>query len=195
MPWRILAAVASILALAGCGQQPASPSAVDAAVLSIADTSAVPTAAVQHDQDVPFQGTVKGVTIYDPTNPKGCAAVPGQPFAITTVSEATGTASHMGLTSYYARHCQTPAGMVGDVVFTAADGDKLFATYLAHRVGTGPLVIGEYLYVSAPIEFSGGTGRFEGATGSGEMTGKILWEGFADLESPAEFQWEGRIGY
>lgn len=196
MSWRILAVAACVLALASCGQQqPASPSAVDAAAVSAPATSAVATATVQHEQDVPFEGTVKGVTIYDPANPKGCAAVPGQPFAITTVSDATGTASHMGLMSFYGRHCQTAAGMAGDLVLTAANGDKLFGTYLAHRVGTGPLVVGEYIHLSAPMTFSGGTGRFEHATGTGEMTGAVLWEGFADLESPAEFQWQGRIRY
>jgi len=191
MAWRILTTVVCLVALAGCQQlQPAAPTAVDAAM-----ASAPAAAAVQHEQDVPFKGTAAGVTIYDASNPKGCAAVPGQPFAITTRSEATGTASHLGLTQFSAAHCQTMAGMVGDVTLTAANGDQLFATYLAHRVETGPLIVGEYLYISAPLTFAGGTGRFEHATGTGEMMGAILWEGFADLESPATFQWEGRINY
>jgi len=45
------------------------------------------------------------------------------------------------------------------------------------------------------MTFSGGTGRFENASGTAEMTGAVLWEGFADLESPGEWHWEGRISY
>ena len=162
MFWRILATTACVLVLASCQQQPAGPSTVRSATAPTA-------AAVQHEQDVPFAGDVKGVVIYDPSNPKGCAAVPGQPFAITTRSEGTGNALHMGAVDFDAGHCQTPQGMLGDWVMTGANGDKVVGTYVAFRVGGGPLVVGEWFHLSAAVAITGGTGRFRNATGTANM--------------------------
>ncbi len=196
MRGRIIAAASCVLALAACQQQPASPSALGPGTLSAAGSVGAPTTTMgQHEQDVPIKGTASGMVIYDPANPNGCAAVPGQPFAITTRSEATGELSHLGLTVYHGAHCQTAQGQIGTVTFIAANGNELHATYVTFKVSPGPLVVGEYFEIGGEVTFSGGTGRFIDATGTGTMHARVLWDGFADLESPATFTWEGRIKY
>jgi hypothetical protein len=54
-----------------------------------------------------------------------------------------------------------------DTVYTAANGDQLFA----HISGEIDGLTGE---VAATVTYTGGTGRFTGATGSAEFEGQLL---------------------
>jgi hypothetical protein len=61
----------------------------------------------------------------------------------------------------------TPAIMQGCATFKAPNGDALYADYAGNAVtGAGTLM------------FTGGTGRFDGATGSANFTGVFLVTGF-----------------
>ena len=73
----------------------------------------------------------------------------------------TGTISHVGRVSWTTEHCfQLFAGTFGDadLVITAANGDKLYGTYEG-------VMTGETTWVETLI-ITGGTGRFEGASGT-----------------------------
>jgi hypothetical protein len=57
-----------------------------------------------------------------------------------------------------------------NMTFTAANGDKLFGTYVGWGTGIpDPKFWGTF-------EISGGTGRFEGVTGSGAYWGEVTGE-------------------
>ncbi len=88
----------------------------------------------------------------------------------------TGTATHIGKYTIVNSHCVDPstgALTVGRFVKTTANGDQLFGSY----VGTATLVqppapIGIF-QVSGTVTFTGGTGRFDGATGTSDMVGTL----------------------
>lgn len=107
---------------------------------------------------VPFKGTWTGLTLSaDPTN-----------FPIISiVSAGGGTVSHLGEATMISPHTTDvfTGDTAGDQIFTAANGDTLtafcegFPVFQAdgHVVGT------------LDCDITGGTGRFEGATGSYEF--------------------------
>ncbi len=123
------------------------------------------------DQAVPIKGVVTGTHWVDMAPPPGtCDA-----GAFNFVSEGTGNLSHLGIVDYVLDNCTTvdPATMttsiVGTTTFTAANGDVLV---IAQEGGgsfdpTAPptTVTADYTWTVAE-----GTGRFDGATGSGTST-------------------------
>ena len=105
---------------------------------------------------VPFKGTWTGLTLSaDPTN-----------FPIISiVSAGGGTVSHLGEATMISPHTTDvfTGDTAGDQIFTAANGDTLTA-YCdggATPPAPGASVVGEL-----DCTITGGTGRFEGATGS-----------------------------
>jgi len=102
---------------------------------------------------------------------------------------ATGTASHLGVVNsvVLGESCAVDLGtgtvtMGGTAVHTAANGDQLFATWTGTLVGPA---------LTLNITFTGGTGRFEGATGSavgpGSMdpaTGRAEWQASGRITPP-----------
>jgi hypothetical protein len=110
-----------------------------------------------------FSATVEG----------NATPVPIDPCTLLNTESATGWALHLGLitleTSETVDACSNPAGaeVHGDFVMTAANGDQLFGNYdtladldfVTFRV----TAIGDF-------HITGGTGRFEGATGGGVIT-------------------------
>ena len=114
------------------------------------------------DAVVPFKAYYSGspVGIFDPTC--GC---------LHQTFEFDGNATHLGLSHFSATGVSylfsSPPYQIGDMVFTAADGDQLFGYYL-----------GGFTYLpDGIVEFggdfwiTGGTGRFEGVTGEGDYWG------------------------
>ena len=103
---------------------------------------------------VPFKGSWTGVTVSaDPTN------FP----VVAVVSDGTGQLTHLGryfMTSPHTSHVFT-GETIGDQIFTAANGDTLTAFCAGFPVmqPNGEVIGG------LDCEFTGGTGRFEGATG------------------------------
>ena len=105
-------------------------------------------------EQVPFKSQSSGVSMavgFDPV--KGIAY---------QHAEGTGTATQLGhftVTGEIAVYVNTPTGIaLGNWTFTAANGDQLFAV----MVGDGK----DALHGQGTFTFVGGTGRFQGATGS-----------------------------
>lgn len=128
---------------------------VAALLLVLATAPAV--AADEHGTDRPIDIRLSE-TIYWTFEPiSGCP--------VQTVMEGTGIATHLGRTTMHASHC--PPLAPGDdyhdarMTLTAANGDTLTLTYDADPAGTGAATI------------TGGTGRFDGATG--ELNGSVVF--------------------
>ena len=84
----------------------------------------------------------------------------------------SGQATHLGLFTETQSHCLNPATLefaLGQFTFTSANGDTVSGTYSGHLVITGPTSADIY----GVFVFSGGTGRFAGATGGGSATGTL----------------------
>ena len=178
---RSVAAAASVLLLAGCQQ--------GGPVMNSTGVTA-PSSVAMKAVDVPFAGVVTGEAVFDfATNPKACAS------AFTTVTSAKGQASLMGLVTWESQHCLGPESQILDaeLVLTAANGDKVNATYTGSCAGSG--VIGEPVTCTGSATVTGGTGRFEGATGTAEWNAAIVFQGFDDFSWPGRWEWKGTIRY
>jgi hypothetical protein len=112
---------------------------------------------------VPFKGTF--------TATGAAADIPGDRCpALTIQIQGTGTATHLGSLTTVQSHCVAPPSFDftnGEFTLTAANGDQLSGTYE-----------GEFLLLDPPLAaidgeftFTGGTGRFIGATGGGDASG------------------------
>jgi hypothetical protein len=136
----------------------------------------------------PFTGSAKGAASFDLSNPRGCAA------GFTTVTDAKGTATHLGVTALHSEHCVTPTGgMEGVMVLTGANGDEIHASYTGSA--TAPGQIGEPIHATAVIVVTGGTGRFVKASGQADLTAEIAFEGFDKLTWPGRWDWKGTISF
>ena len=123
--------------------------------------------------EVPFKGTLEG---------RLTASTPIEPSLLSNLTEATGTASHLGRFTLKIPHIVNTMTRIatGTYEFTAANGDTLVATF----TGQASLVSPGVLSVLDTATITGGTGRFAGATGSftvervfvmatGEITGSF----------------------
>jgi hypothetical protein len=140
-------------------------------------------------QTVGIAGVLPGDAAFDVSNPKGCGA------GFTTITDAKGPVSHLGLSQWHSEHCFGPAGQLLDAEFvlTAASGDKLYGTYTGNCDPPG--AIGEQVSCRSNLVFSAGTGRFEHASGEAEMKASVLWEGTEDFSSPGRWEFKGSIKY
>jgi hypothetical protein len=142
----------------------------------------------------PFWGSVKGEATFPFEGTGVCDAVAGWWAPIlTTVGAAEGRVTHLGLVTYSSTHCPTYDGRaeLGQAVFTAANGDEIWATYRADTVAPPPPVVvqeGEYTIF-------GGTGRFAQASGRVRLTAYVTWEGLEDPSWPIELVFSGTIVY
>lgn len=82
-----------------------------------------------------------------------------EPF-LRTYSDLEGNATHLGLSLYEADHC-TALVPEGEGRLVAANGDEIAFTYVAPMIQPpGPVIV-----MQGPHTVTGGTGRFEGASG------------------------------
>jgi hypothetical protein len=104
---------------------------------------------------VPFKGSLGGDVTVTPLTP---------PFLQVDV-EATGKATHLGQFTLDIPHVVNAANgtAVGTYEFTAANGDKVYATFTGIATPTATPGV---LYIEETATITGGTGRFAGATGS-----------------------------
>ena len=105
-------------------------------------------------KSVPFKGSWSGVTVS-----ADLSALP----IVAIVAEGTGQLTHLGRYFMSSPHTTDVRNgeTIGDQIFTAANGDTLTAFCAGFPVPQPNLdVIG-----SLDCEITGGTGRFEGATG------------------------------
>jgi len=181
-----------VLCLVGCAdnaaQAPAAPTAVlsSASAASAGGLSSMTAAAKPPKPDVPFRGEVTGELIMT----VGAAICSG---ANLGVSNATGQALHMGNMTYHTEQCVNPSngGVTGKVlVLTAANGDELHGTFVG-RSFPGD-VVGQFK-VLATFTFTGGTGRFENATGTAAMTGVLTRT--AGPSFSGRWEWTGTVRY
>lgn len=115
---------------------------------------------------------------------------------LLVISIGKGVSSHSGASDYFGALCWRQIGdttMEGEgfAILTGANGDKLFTNAIltsydvGNPTGTGSWVESETV--------TGGTGKFEGATGTSYS------EGTWTLITPARFSWTGKtnglIGY
>ena len=141
--------------------------------------------------DRPFGGYVSGEARFDDSNPNGC----GEPFFITTFTEAHGQSTLLGRTHVSMEHCPG-FGTIEDgrVVFTAANGDELVASYegWATDVNADGLITGEVDLTFDPDE---STGRFAGAHGDLTMEFAVVFEGLDDPAWAWSGWWHGTLSY
>jgi len=185
---------AVVLLVIGCNQSPVAPTPTP----TTGSTSATSVSAVigganvtygMQSQDVPFSGVVAGEVAFN-SNPRPCEA------GFTPITAATGQASHLGLTSWYSSHCLVNGTEIagGVLVLTAANGDKVYATYTGSG-GSFPPEIGGLITVTGTIVFSGGTGRFKNASGAAELNASVVFEGYTDPSWAGRWEWNGTIRY
>lgn len=182
MFFRGVVVAACALLLGGC-QQAGPPINATAGVTAPSSLSIKPV-------DVPFSAVLIGEAFFDFTNPNACAS------GFTAMSTGQGTASHMGLTTFRSAHClgANHEPLNTEFVLTAANGDMVHATYTGRCPANFPQ-IGERFTCSGVMVFSEGTGRFASASGTGEWTGTVTFEGFADFSWPGRWELKGTIRY
>ena len=110
------------------------------------------------DEQVPFKGSLEGLDTAVGVNP---------PFVYVEIT-ATGNATELGAFSYVAQQTVDTRTRIatGTFQFTAANGDTVFGTVSGKATLTGPGI----LTIEEEAIITGGTGRFEDATGSFSLT-------------------------
>jgi hypothetical protein len=94
-----------------------------------------------------------------------------------------GTATHVGKYTIVNSHCVHPStGALtgGRFVKIAANGDRIFGTYTGNSTVIQPPAPIAIFRITGTITFTGGTGRFTGATGTATMNGSLR----ADFSQP-----------
>lgn len=117
------------------------------------------------DEQVPFRGRDAGYFVITPM---------GGPMVLTQ-DFTTGHGTHLGAYSLVAQediNLETLAVTNGSFTITAANGDTIYGTYSGQAEATDRPGVIRYV-ATGPI--TGGTGRFEGATGT------LTFDGVADL--------------
>ncbi len=110
------------------------------------------------DEQVPFKGSLEGLDTAVGANP---------PFVYVEVT-ATGYATHLGMFTYVAQQTVDTRTRIatGTFLFTAANGDTVFGTVSGKATLTAPGI----LTIVEQAIITGGTGRFEDATGNFSLT-------------------------
>ena len=137
--------------------------------------------AKEHGTDRPIWANLSGeVNFYMQADP-GCP--------VLTVSDSYGTMSHLGKVWIHWEHCSPvtlPVHTNERFTITAADGDTLVGTY--DFDGDPPY----------PMDITGGTGRFDGATGHLHLEAQLEGEWANDFPvNPWHGWWQmkGTISY
>ena len=94
----------------------------------------------------------------------------------------SGTATLMGKVSVSQQmsvNLATGEFFDGTFAWTAANGDKVFGIYHGNMIPTSDPTVS---LIDGVFTFTGGTGRFEGATGGGTASGKQFTTGSAELK-------------
>jgi hypothetical protein len=155
-PWLPLMSVALASAVAlGCDASgdPAAPS----------PSAAAPLGASSPATQVPFKGTFEATGTASVLSGDRCPD-------LTVEIRGPGNATHLGRLTTNQSHCATPTSLSftdGLFTLTAANGDQLRGTYSGAFVPLDPPLF----TIDGEFTFTGGTGRFTGATGGGDASG------------------------
>jgi len=131
-----------------------------AAAIAFGGMAAVP--AVASAEDRPFKASLSGNAVLSPTD---------NVCVLRNNESGDGNATHLGHFEWeseeFADFCATPGGVavLGSFVMTAANGDELYGVYTT----LGEFDAAGNLIIHGTYEFDGGTGRFAGASGSGDI--------------------------
>jgi hypothetical protein len=132
------------------------------AAVALATLVAVPVASAgTGGTDRPFRATMVGESYWEMPSENRPDCGP-----IATFTQPTGEATHLGEITASWSHCPALPDYIGDgrLVIVAADGDELYGTYDYDPFDMTNVI---------PITFSGGTGRFDDASGSVEAAYSI----------------------
>lgn len=141
----------------------------------------------------PFKGYAVGqvtFTLGTADDPNSSPWFP--PYGMWTNSYVIGNASHLGRSVLTARH-PTPGGTEiadGTMKLVAANGDEVKITYTGYAPLPTPGVT-DVFPVELDFTIVGGTGRFAAASGGGDMTAWVTFQGYDDFAWPATFNWSG----
>lgn len=104
--------------------------------------------------------------------PVDCSVAGAIPVVVSTPFKGVGGLSDLDNSTVSSEQTvdftKTPPTLTGTNEFTAANGDKLYATHSG--VSGAPDATGSVTF-SGEYKFTGGTGKFEGASGSADFTG------------------------
>lgn len=130
--------------------------------------------------DRPFTGSTIGSASFVPDS--SC------PLGFRSVTETSGTASHLGLVSLSSSHCFALPNLLtqGQGTLVAANGDELYLTY------AGTCNPPDFATCITDNVVVGGTGRFATATGEFQITAVIT---NTAPPRPVAMTWEGTLGY
>lgn len=104
--------------------------------------------------------------------PAGPITEPPYGFRLSVPGE--GQATHLGNCTWDAvMRVYLDGSQDGDMKFTAANGDELLGTFMGHGYRDSAGVS----HFDGTYEFTGGTGRFWGATGEGDYWGAAVLNG------------------
>ena len=158
-----------------------------AVILALALTAAAAMAS-SHTTTQRFVAKAAGESIFDFSNPGGCAA------GFTTRGVMTTQFSRMKVES---AHCYVPTGPDGgvsdggEIVFRSPSGVEIWATY---ELGiTAQETIGRPLFATGTFTITGGTDQYENATGGGRMRVVITFEGFNTFSWATRAVWQGTV--
>ena len=148
--------VVGVALFVGCSQPitPTSPTSLPSASLSnTSSANATGGDLLSNDHEVPFKGRLEGTATITPATP---------PFLSVSVG-GTGNATHLGRFTVQIPHVvnTTNRTSIGTYEFTAANGDTLTAGFTGQATLTAPGV----LSIVEIATITGGTGRFDDATG------------------------------
>lgn len=138
----------------------------------------------------PFKADIGGELFW---TPDGECPITG----LRTNAVGVGNATHLGKMTMTSDHC-TPPELdygVGDMVWTAANGDEIYLDYWGTCDDFSSLQVGEVLICTVEFDVVGGTGRFDDVDGSGEGYVHIVWLGITAPSMPAWWVYEGILGY
>ncbi|HSC48725.1 MAG TPA: hypothetical protein VLD16_00570 [Gaiellaceae bacterium] len=130
--------------------------------------------------DRPFTGRTVGSADFLPD--------PSCPLGFRSVTETSGTASHLGRVSFASNHCFALPNLItqGQGKFVAANGDELYLTY------TGACNPPDFATCITDNVIVGGTGRFANATGMFQITAVVT---NTAPPRPVAMTWEGTLSY
>ena len=137
--------------------------------VTIAAVTALATSAALAGDQIPFRGSDLG----------GFAIVgtcPGTDPIVLTDDWGSGEGTHLGRYSFRASECVNLASFAvtnGSFTITAANGDTVRGSYAGQAAAVQGSPCDITYDVQGPV--TGGTGRFQGATGH------LRWKGFANL--------------
>ncbi len=139
---------------------------------------------------------VSNVHAGNPVRPLQLSCVTTFAFNSTGAIDLQGTChySHLGLTNTTAVQIAIPQPdgslhIVNTAVSIAANGDKLFSTF----VGTGFFTSATGVTFSGVETYTGGTGRFENASGSSTLAGTATFT--APTSGVGQFSGHGTLSY